>query len=102
MENFLDNRIREVKRAKGDESFSLPKMGSPKDVEVEGQNDKTASAVKSKPRFDPDAVQDVPIALEHVPEGKRPKVQLVMDNDKVSRIIVTCSCGECVELECNY
>ena len=35
-----------------------------------------------------------------VPEG--PQVEVVKQGDKVMRIIVTCSCGEKVEVECLY
>lgn len=39
-------------------------------------------------------------APEPVPEG--PQVEVVKQGDKVMRIIVTCSCGEKVEVECLY
>jgi hypothetical protein len=35
-----------------------------------------------------------------VPEG--PQVEVVKQGDKVMRIVVTCSCGEKVEVECLY
>lgn len=34
------------------------------------------------------------------PEG--PTVEVVKQGDKVTRIVVTCSCGEKVEVECLY
>jgi hypothetical protein len=34
------------------------------------------------------------------PEG--PQVEVVKQGDKVMRIVVTCSCGEKVEVECLY
>lgn len=34
------------------------------------------------------------------PEG--PQVEVIKQGDKVMRIIVTCSCGEKVEVECLY
>lgn len=35
-----------------------------------------------------------------VPEG--PNVEVVKEGDKVVRIIVTCACGEKVEVDCLY
>jgi len=36
------------------------------------------------------------------PAQEGPQVELVKQGDKVMRIIVTCSCGEKVEVECLY
>lgn len=104
MESYLDNRTREAKQSASAEAFSLPELNpSEEQSSTEGnQSNPETGNTQNTPRFDPNAVQEVPIALEEVPEGKRPKVQLVMEDDKVNRVIVTCSCGECVELECNY
>jgi len=104
MESYLDNRTREAKQSASAEAFSLPELNPSEEQSSNEGNQAAPEAgnIQDTPRFDPNAVQEVPIALEDVPEGKRPKVQLVMEDDKVSRVIVTCSCGECVELECNY
>ncbi len=108
MESYLDNRTREVKESPSSDSFSLPEINSSGKGEDTLQQGIGTSAGATVPdtdeasRFDPEAIQEVPIALEDLPEGKRPKVQLVMEDDNVSRVIVTCSCGECIELECNY
>lgn len=106
MESYLDNRAKEVKLGQTAESFSLPELSATK---TRSSSEKTSiasnverSESRDVPRFDPEAIQNVPIELESLPEGKRPKVQLVMANERVSHVIITCSCGECVELECNY
>jgi len=31
-----------------------------------------------------------------------PVVKVIKDGDKVIRLVVTCSCGECIEVECLY
>jgi len=36
------------------------------------------------------------------PGGDSPNVEVVKQGDKVARIVVTCSCGERIELECIY
>ena len=36
------------------------------------------------------------------PSNEGPSVEVVKQGDKVMRIIVTCSCGEKVEVECLY
>ncbi len=36
------------------------------------------------------------------PDGDSPSVDVVKQGDKVVRIVVTCSCGERIELECIY
>ncbi|HQU09055.1 MAG: hypothetical protein B7X06_03955 [Verrucomicrobia bacterium 21-51-4] len=45
-------------------------------------------------------LEDIPVcgAQEHT----TPKVQLLMEDGKVCRILVTCSCGQQLELECQY
>mgnify|MGYP005841392383 CR=1 FL=1 len=107
MESYLDNRTKEAKQSSPADACSLPEINASgkensSDSSEAGRPHPEKEKNRQMPRFDPNALQEVPIALEDVPEGKRPKVQLVMEDDKVSRVIVTCSCGECVELECNY
>ncbi len=34
--------------------------------------------------------------------GGTPQVSLERQGDRISRIIVTCSCGEVIELDCRY
>jgi hypothetical protein len=34
--------------------------------------------------------------------GEQPKVTVERQGDRISRIIVTCSCGEVIELDCRY
>jgi hypothetical protein len=34
--------------------------------------------------------------------GDSPNVEVIKQGDKVARIVVTCSCGERIELECIY
>lgn len=41
-------------------------------------------------------------AVRPAPAGATPHVEVVKQGDKVMRIIVTCACGEKVEVECLY
>ncbi len=43
----------------------------------------------------------LPVAATE-PCGDSPSVEVVKQGDKVVRIVVTCSCGERIELECIY
>ncbi len=36
------------------------------------------------------------------PAAEGPSVEVVKEGDKIVRIVVTCSCGEKVEVECLY
>jgi len=31
-----------------------------------------------------------------------PVIKVIKDGDKIIRLVVTCSCGECIEVECLY
>jgi hypothetical protein len=37
-----------------------------------------------------------------VPAGNTPQIDVVKQGDKIMRIVVTCSCGERIEIECLY
>ncbi len=39
---------------------------------------------------------------QHVGEGGGPSVECVKQGEKVVRLIVTCTCGERIEIECLY
>lgn len=41
-------------------------------------------------------------AHKHEASGNRPTVEAVKQGDKVVRIVVTCSCGERIEIDCLY
>lgn len=41
-------------------------------------------------------------AHSHASAGAGPSVEVVKEGDKVVRLIVTCTCGERVEVECLY
>jgi hypothetical protein len=41
-------------------------------------------------------------AHKHVKEGSGPSVEAVKQGDKIVRLIVTCSCGERIEIDCLY
>ena len=58
-------------------------------------------------------LSDAPLRAPHVhkaapsagavkPAAEGPTVEVVKQGDKVMRIIVTCACGEKVEVECLY
>lgn len=42
------------------------------------------------------------LAHAHEGEGGGPNVECVKQGEKVVRLIVTCSCGEKIEIECLY
>ena len=53
---------------------------------------------------DQNALIDVPLAQDvkdDEKEGPRPSVKMAMNHGQVSRIVVKCSCGECIDLSCN-
>ena len=39
---------------------------------------------------------------DHAAPGAGPTVECVKQGDKVTRLIVTCTCGERIEIECIY
>lgn len=39
---------------------------------------------------------------KHSKEGTGPSVETVKQGDKIVRLIVTCSCGERIEIDCLY
>ena len=41
-------------------------------------------------------------SAEHPHPGHAPTVECVRQGDKVVRLVVTCSCGERIEIECLY
>lgn len=41
-------------------------------------------------------------AHKHHKEGTGPTVETIKQGDKVVRLIVTCSCGERIEIDCLY
>jgi len=43
-----------------------------------------------------------PAAADHAQPGHAPTVECVRQGDKVVRLVVTCSCGERIEIECLY
>ncbi|MEJ1971907.1 MAG: hypothetical protein WDM96_05280 [Lacunisphaera sp.] len=59
-------------------------------------------------------LDSTPLRAPHIPQGRRrhgagrapapegPSVEVVKQGDKVMRIVVTCGCGEKIEVECLY
>lgn len=41
-------------------------------------------------------------AHKHGKDGTGPSVEAIKEGDKVVRIVVTCSCGERIEIDCLY
>jgi len=41
-------------------------------------------------------------AHKHSKEGAGPSVETVKQGDKIVRLVVTCSCGERIEIDCLY
>ena len=49
------------------------------------------------------ASQASPTGLPHpVPDASEPTITLKRDSDRVTHIIVRCTCGQIVELACEY
>ncbi len=44
----------------------------------------------------------VPSACASAPAGRAPVVECVREGDRIARIVVTCACGERVEIDCLY
>ena len=42
------------------------------------------------------------LAAHTRPDADTPTVEVIKQGDKVARIVVTCSCGERIDLECIY
>ena len=42
------------------------------------------------------------VVCEEGLEGPPPKIQLLTEAGEVKRIMITCTCGQYIELECNY
>jgi len=40
------------------------------------------------------------IGAENGGQGKEPEIQIIKEGEKVSEIIVTCSCGRVIDIEC--
>lgn len=49
----------------------------------------------------PRAPASSPLA-SHAAEPVKPRVELVREGDRVTRIRITCTCGQTVELECTH
>jgi hypothetical protein len=41
-------------------------------------------------------------AAGHSSDGSGPSVECIKEGDKVVRLVVTCTCGERIEIECLY
>jgi len=57
------------------------------------------------------ASESVPLRTSHNPVvpggptrpgGNGPNVEVIKQGDKVTRLVVTCSCGERIEIDCLY
>jgi hypothetical protein len=46
------------------------------------------------PAATPDSAADAPAGV--------PRVEVIREGDKVVRLVVTCSCGELIEVDCQY
>jgi hypothetical protein len=63
-------------------------------------SDSLQAPAGSNPGFLAKAVGNV--HKDHAPGSAGPTVECVKQGDKVTRLIVTCTCGERIEIECIY
>lgn len=56
------------------------------------------SSLKSMKPCADEAIKDV----SPQGEGPMPKVEVISVEGKVTRILVNCTCGKCIELHCDY
>ena len=97
MDNFLENRNAEekctLKSARFDHFQQWRGQGEEK------SQDAPETSVMA---INPEKLVDVDMPKNLSGGSVHPTVQLLKDDGKITRILITCSCGECVELECNY
>jgi hypothetical protein len=48
------------------------------------------------------AIGDLHRGSAAAPHKAEPSVEAISNNGRIEKIVVTCSCGEKVEIECNY
>ncbi len=58
--------------------------------------------VKGSPTAEPREYVEVAIDQVELSEEEKPKVQLIVEDERVELIALTCSCGRRHELECRY
>jgi hypothetical protein len=63
-------------------------------VSTPGSPEEPASAFAPAPKTSP--------ACSGAPAGRATSVECVREGDRVTRLIVTCACGERVEIDCLY
>jgi hypothetical protein len=69
------------------------------------QSRRSANTIKdpSEPKpQDNSALHNALAMVAKTSAGAAPNVQLIKEGDKVVRLVVSCSCGERVEIECIY
>jgi hypothetical protein len=75
-----------------------------------GENIKFVSGSPLGPSAAPSSPFGITATTSHVghgknngsPGGHKARVETVLDDGRVSRIIVKCSCGEVTEIDCDY
>ena len=92
MDNFFSERKEVRKNPSATFNSGLPEL-----------NTATEKPSKSTRVSDVEAHEELEdVKIEGESSQAHPKVQLLMEDGKVSRILITCTCGKCTELECNY
>ena len=69
---------------------------------LQGRPVQTATPLRPLGGSAPDAVAKAKQAASCVAGGKSPTIECVKEGEKVVRMIVTCTCGERIEIECLY
>lgn len=74
------------------------------------RNAATPGASGFQPLFAPGALSPAtpfartrePLESEEAPARETPEIEIIQENGKIRRIVVTCKCCERIELECDY
>jgi hypothetical protein len=103
MKDFLEGRTAAANLRQGKKSplpaSSLPSLSSLQDVSIVQENGAIDSPAPAE-SFSPPT--EIPVNPEP-PAAAEPQIELVHDaQGRIGHIIVTCSCGEKIILQCNY
>lgn len=85
MKNFLSDREQVTRSPSGDSSKAVKSSGA---RHKEGSLPQEASVNL--------------VNIDNLQPGEAPKIELISDGGVVQQIRVTCTCGKCLELNCQY
>ena len=88
MESFLKGRVHIKKSSYQDDE--LVDNGKPSDKDA------------LKPLLTDKLETTEEVVIESAADEEIPKVQVISEDGSVKKIIIQCTCGKCLELECEY